>query len=242
VWHNGATGGFHAFCGFDPKTKTGVVVLVNSTDDIDALGLHLLDPTSALGPVEKDVVVEEAKLARLDGWYDLGGPKIQVTHEGTQLFAQLAGQPRFPVYAKSPTLFAYRVVPAILEFDVQADGTVTQVTLHQGGRDLPAKRLAADAAPKARTEIQVDPKLLGEYVGRYELAPGAVLDVKLKDGHLSCQLTGQDAFDAYGESPTTFFLKVVDAQLTFGRDAGGKVDSVTLHQNGVDQRAPRVAP
>ena len=240
VWHNGGTGGFHAFCGFNPKTKTGVVVLTNSTDDIDDIGIHLLDPASPLTGIETIVVLDEAKLARLDGWYDLGGPKIQITHEGTQLFAQLTGQPRYPVFAKSSTLFAYRVVPAILEFDVRADGSVTQVTLHQGGRDLPAKRVAADAAPKERVEITVDPKILAEYVGRYELAPGAILDVKVKDGHLSCQLTGQQAFDAYGESPTTFFLKVVDAQLTFGRNAAGKVDAVTLHQGGADQKAARV--
>jgi D-alanyl-D-alanine-carboxypeptidase/D-alanyl-D-alanine-endopeptidase len=239
VWHNGGTGGFHSFCGFDPKTKTGVVVLSSSSGDVDDIGIHLLDPTTPLREIDKTVVVDEAKLARLDGWYDLGGPKIRITHEGTQLFAQLTGQERYPVFAKSSTLFVYRVVPAILEFDVQADGTVTEVTLHQGGRDMPAKRLSADAAPKERVEVPVDPKLLSEYVGRYELAPGVVLEVRLKDGHLSCQLTGQQAFDAYGESATTFFLKVVDAQLTFGRNAAGKVDSVTLHQGGVDQRAAR---
>jgi D-alanyl-D-alanine-carboxypeptidase/D-alanyl-D-alanine-endopeptidase len=36
-----------------------------------------------------------------------------------------------------------------------------------------------------------------------------------------------------------FFYKVVDAQLSFHRDATGKVAAVVLHQNGLDMRAPK---
>ena len=31
-WHNGGTGGFRAFVGFDPKTRRGVVVLASTVD------------------------------------------------------------------------------------------------------------------------------------------------------------------------------------------------------------------
>src|SRR5207249_12225430 len=41
VWHNGGTGGYNAFIGFDKKKRTGVVVLSNSANDIDDIGLHL---------------------------------------------------------------------------------------------------------------------------------------------------------------------------------------------------------
>jgi CubicO group peptidase (beta-lactamase class C family) len=44
VWHNGGTGGYSSFVGFDPEQKLGVVVLSNQASPIDALGLHLLDP------------------------------------------------------------------------------------------------------------------------------------------------------------------------------------------------------
>jgi hypothetical protein len=240
VWHNGATGGFHAYCAFNAAMKTGVVVLSNSTGDIDDIGLHLLDPAIALREIEKPVVIEEAKLAALDGWYDLGSAKLRVTHEGTQLFAQYSGQGRYPVFAKSSTLFVYRVVAASLEFEIGADGAVTQVTLHQNGKNLVAKRMPAAAAPKERVEIAVDPKLLAEYAGRYKQSDVVVLDVKVKDGHLVIQLTGQQSFDAFGESPTQFFLKKLDAQLTFGRNEFGVVDKVVLHQGGEDQILPRI--
>ena len=37
-----------------------------------------------------------------------------------------------------------------------------------------------------------------------------------------------------------FFFKIVDAQLTFETDAQGKAQAVVLHQNGANQRAPRI--
>ena len=242
VWHNGGTGGFRSFCGFDPKTKTGVVVLANSTASIDDIGFHLLDPGSPLQDVAKPIAVPEAKLARLDGHYDLGGGAIiHVTHEGEQLYAQLTGQQRYPVFARSETVFFFRVVPAELEFDVAADGTVGRLTLHQSGRHMPAPRLSGEAAPKERVEVPVDAKLLAEYVGAYASAPGVVLDCAVEGGHLACQLTGQPRFPVYAESETTFYYKIVDAQLVFTRNAAGKVDAVVLHQGGQTQRAERVA-
>ncbi len=47
-WHNGGTGGYHSFVGFDKEHKRGVVVLSNSTHDIDDIGFHLLEPALAL--------------------------------------------------------------------------------------------------------------------------------------------------------------------------------------------------
>jgi len=44
VWHNGGTGGYHSFIGFDPAAKKGVVILSNSTYSIDDIGMHALDP------------------------------------------------------------------------------------------------------------------------------------------------------------------------------------------------------
>ena len=43
VWHNGGTAGYHAFLGFDPASKKGVVILCNSAYDIDDIGMHALD-------------------------------------------------------------------------------------------------------------------------------------------------------------------------------------------------------
>ncbi|HEX7183098.1 MAG TPA: serine hydrolase domain-containing protein, partial [Thermoanaerobaculia bacterium] len=44
AWHNGGTGGYRSFLGFDKAKGIGVVVLSNSESDIDDIGLHLLNP------------------------------------------------------------------------------------------------------------------------------------------------------------------------------------------------------
>jgi serine-type D-Ala-D-Ala carboxypeptidase/endopeptidase len=55
VWHDGGTPGYRAFLGFDPKARTGVVVLANAfSTGIDDLGLHLLDARFPLNqPTDK---------------------------------------------------------------------------------------------------------------------------------------------------------------------------------------------
>lgn len=53
VWHNGATGGFTSFIGFDAGRGRGVVVLSNSTTSVDDLGFHLLNPSYPLINLER---------------------------------------------------------------------------------------------------------------------------------------------------------------------------------------------
>jgi CubicO group peptidase (beta-lactamase class C family) len=100
--------------------------------------------------------------------------------------------------------------------------------------------LAAPAAPKTRTEVALPAQALEKFVGRYVFAPAVFLTVTREDVHLFVQLTGQGRLEAFPETMKDFFLKVVDAQLTFEIDAQGKPVAVVLHQNGRDQRAPRV--
>ena len=54
--------------------------------------------------------------------------------------AQLTGQPAFPVFPESETLFFYKVVDATLEFQKDAGGAVTGVRLRQGPLDAVAPK------------------------------------------------------------------------------------------------------
>ena len=91
-----------------------------------------------------------------------------------------------------------------------------------------------------RKEISLPVATLAKYVGTYEVAPGVNMMMRLVGDQLTTQLTGQGQIPVYAESETKFFLKVVDAQLTFARDESGKVTHVTLHQNGRDQKATKI--
>ena len=91
--------------------------------------------------------------------------------------------------------------------------------------------------PKKRQEITLAPEKLPEYEGEYELSETVSIKIFMQDGKLKTQLTGQSAFDIFAESADNFFLKVVDAQLEFVRDANGKIIKLILHQNGRNQQA-----
>ena len=46
------------------------------------------------------------------------------------------------------------------------------------------------------------------------------------------QLSGQQAYEIYPSAKDEFYYKIVDAQISFHRDATGAVTSLTLHQTG----------
>jgi serine-type D-Ala-D-Ala carboxypeptidase/endopeptidase len=97
----------------------------------------------------------------------------------------------------------------------------------------------APTPPRQRTAVDVRADILARYVGTYQLAPNLNLDVTLKDGALYLQPTNQATLRLWPESETDFFLKEVDAQLTFVRDGTGVATAVVLHQGGHDATAPR---
>ncbi|MCY7379301.1 MAG: serine hydrolase [Gemmatimonadaceae bacterium] len=104
------------------------------------------------------------------------------------------------------------------------------VGLHLLDAKLP---LAPPPAPmKHRTAIELPAATLARYVGTYQLAPEFALEVTAADGALWAQATGQGKLRLWAEAETEFFLKEVDAQVTFVRDATGAVASLVLHQNG----------
>lgn len=86
--------------------------------------------------------------------------------------------------------------------------------------------------PKQRTAIELDVEQLAPYVGVYQLAPEFSIEIRLTDGALFLQATGQGAARLWPESASAFFLKEVDAQVSFVRDTVGVVTSLVLHQGG----------
>jgi hypothetical protein len=66
------------------------------------------------------------------------------------------------------------------------------------------------------------------------------ITVTLEGDKLMAQATGQQKFQIFPESPTKFFYKVVDAQITFVEDDDGTVKRFVLRQHGRDLPAVRV--
>ena len=117
---------------------------------------------------------------------------------------------------------------------------VVDIALHLLSPKTPLLPDSALQPPAEHKQITVDPKLFDGYVGRYQLAPNFILAVTREGNQLFLQATGQPKIEVFPEGPKDYFLKVVDAQVTFETDSTGKATSLVLHQNGANQPAKRV--
>jgi CubicO group peptidase (beta-lactamase class C family) len=87
--------------------------------------------------------------------------------------------------------------------------------------------------PIAKNEQKLEPEALDAFLGDFELEPDFVISFTEENGALFQHATGQEKLPLYASSPTTFFLKVADAEYVFDKpQADGKVHSATLHRDG----------
>lgn len=113
--------------------------------------------------------------------------------------------------------------------------------------ELIAKDLAAIAfgepyeLPKQRRaiELALDSNTYEAYVGEYELEPGLVVTVTIESQRFFIDITGQRKVEIFPESPSDFFVKVVDARITFIFDGMDKAKCLVIHRNGIDSIATR---
>lgn len=99
---------------------------------------------------------------------------------------------------------------------------------------------AAFPIPASHQQVPIDPAKFPAYIGRYALTPQFIITVTSTDGRLMVQATGQREFELFPEGETRFFLRAVDAQITFELGTDGQAEVLMLHQNGRDRRAARM--
>ncbi|MGC1216680.1 MAG: DUF3471 domain-containing protein, partial [Phormidesmis sp.] len=126
---------------------------------------------------------------------------------------------------------------------------LTIVVLSNLGTALPgriAEELAAiafnepDETPTRPEAIDLDPAIYEKYVGTYQLLPEMQIAIRVEDGELTAQATGQDSFVLYPTSETEFFAEVADITVMFSLSYAGSVEGLTLRQMGQELVAPRI--
>jgi len=145
-WHNGSTGGFHAFLGFDPKTKHGVVVLASTATSLidrlsDALYKVLEDAPS---PPPK--LATAADLAVFAGTYELNNTKLAVVVDGKRLYLEGPGEPRHRLAPISDREFWIESLQSVAVFEKDGD-KITRLVFGIGNRTLAAPRVADAPVP-----------------------------------------------------------------------------------------------
>jgi CubicO group peptidase (beta-lactamase class C family) len=88
-----------------------------------------------------DVALSEAQLEAFVGRYRYGIAMMTCTREGSQLYAQLTGQPKLPIFPVNETTFKWKVVEAQVEFIKDEAGKVVTARHTQGGTTFDAPRI-----------------------------------------------------------------------------------------------------
>ena len=101
---------------------------------------------------------------------------------------------------------------------------------------------ANSQAPK-HIEVKIDPQLFDEYAGQFSFVdnPDQIFSF-LRDGNrFFLQPTNPPKIEIFPEGKDSFFLKITEASLTFGRDSQGKVTTAVWHQAGANRQLRRIS-
>jgi D-alanyl-D-alanine carboxypeptidase len=114
-----------------------------------------------------------------------------------------------------------------------ATGKASRITIDDWAGSDVARRTDRPAA-KERTAVKLAPAIFDALAGEYQLAPTFSIVVTREGDHLMAQATGQPKFELFPESEKEYFLRVVDAQVSFVKEPSGHVTGLVLHQGGQD--------
>ena len=155
AWHSGGTGGFRSFVAYDPKERTGVVVLSNASTPagVDDIGAHIWNPKVPLANPEPpkqrtEIHIDPKLLDNYTGRYQLADRILEISRDGGRLFVQGYGPqgiggPKFEMFAESEKNFFVKETGSQFTFETGPDGRATSLTMHRIGREpMPAPRLS----------------------------------------------------------------------------------------------------
>lgn len=118
------------------------------------------------------------------------------------------------------------------------NGVVVLVNSQDNADSIGRSILNGDVTPlmagDEASEFAFSASEIGELAGNYELAPNFHIEITHSNGHFYGQATDQPKFAIFARSKTEFFLKEVEASLTFVEGENGVISSLVLHQNGQD--------
>lgn len=97
-------------------------------------------------------------------------------------------------------------------------------------------------SPQERKTVSVDPQILEKYVGEYRLAPNKVLTITTRNKNLFGRISGMTNANLplFPKSEAEFFFTNLDAEITFTKDAQGKITGLIIHSGAGDLPAQKI--
>ena len=88
--------------------------------------------------------------------------------------------------------------------------------------------------------LTLEPVKTKEYEGVYEISPTFKISITVQGSSLFLKATDQPKLSLYAEDTDKFFLKAVEAKVQFSRNAYGKIEKLTINQNGIEQVGKKI--
>lgn len=237
--HGGGIFGFSSYLLYLPDSATTVAVLYNADRGRPGMlgtgRVANLLAAHAIGkpyPDKKPIAVDADTLAQYEGVYrlDKDAARIVRVKDGA-LTSQRTGSQPFVLVPVAKDTFLFEEGYSRLVFERDAAGAVVAMRYFpedEGEGEVTAR--SDEPLPPAHAEVTLPRDALERIVGTYAYQ-GVTMTVMLDGDTPKVQLAGQPAFEIFAESPSTFFLKVVEATLEFSPDEGTP-EKVTLRQGG----------
>jgi len=240
IEHGGGIFGYETYGVYVPSENVYVIVLTNRNGN-GPRDVTIKMAAHAIGkpfPTNASVAVSEEKMKKWVGTYEFGDGAIRyVTFKDGRLFSQREGSENLALITVAEDAYYFEGSFTNYKFGIE-DGLKVA---YFSSRIRKSKGLESDIkAPPAKQAVSIDASIIEKYIGTYEIQPGFTIEITTEGNQIFGTPTGQPRSELFAENETTFFLKVVQAQVVFKTDENGVARSLTLNQGGREMEGKKI--
>ena len=242
IEHGGGIFGYTTQGIYVPSKNVYVIILTNCSCNVPS-GIAFRVAAIAMGKpyaeVSDKITLTKEQLQKWIGAYKFEDDVVRfITLKDNQLYSQRSdGNAAFKIFPLAQNRFFFE--DSFSEY-IFTDGTPKKVVF-KSNINISEGVETDDKMPEAKKEIQLSADVLKKYIGTYELAPTFSIEITVQGNQIFAQATNQPKFELFAASEDNFFLKVVDANVTFEIDETTKIPiSLTLEQGGGKTKGKKV--
>ena len=253
ITHNGGINGFSTTIVRFPADKNLIVLLDNTSTggNIDRLSTEItkilydrpydMPKMSIVGPLAK-VITEKGITAGIAEYRDLKA-KQSATYDfsepelnrlGYQFLQRGKRDEAIEIFKLNVEAYpeGFNTYDSLGEAYMVAGKKELAIANYKKSLELnPKNNSAVEALKTLESKAEpVDSKSYDAFVGEYEVTPSFIVKIFKEGDKLMTQASNQPAFELFPEGENKFALRVVDAKVSFMKDATGTVTSLMIHQ------------
>lgn len=232
VEHSGGIYGFSANGIYLPEEDMYIVGLTNFNGSNVVSFVQKVSAIAIGKPFydAKDAIsLSEDKLKKWVGTYQFSNKVIRyISVKDGKIFSQREGSRKLEIFPLSEKTFIFPESRSSYTFGLKNG---KKEVIFDGQEKSIGKEIDKDA-PAERKEITLFKEVLEQYIGTYKIQENFSIEVSVEDDKIFGQATGQPKFEFFAFSENGFFLKAVEAEVTFDKNDQGKIHQMILHQNG----------